>query len=98
MKTAQEAPGSTITRNAITSRTPSPFSALLCRLFERHGDTGTRTLDKIRPWGGRTFRDGLTEYRIVRRGFLILITMLWYEEYIGTGYTSRAVRMREVIR
>ena len=78
--------------------TPSPLCALLCRLFERHGDTGTGTLDKIRPWGGRAFRDGLTEYKIMRGSVLICIIMLWYEEYIGSGYTSRAVRIRKVIR
>jgi hypothetical protein len=98
MKTAQEAQGLRINGKSTLSRTPSTFCALLCRLFERHGQAGTGTLDKIRPWGGRAFRDGLTEYRIVRSGVPICISMLWYEESCGAGYTSRAVRMREVIR
>jgi hypothetical protein len=79
-------------------KTSSIFCALLCRLFERHGHGGTGTLHNIRPWRGGAFRDGFTEYNIARGRIPIRITMLWYEERIGDAYTSRAVRMREVIR
>lgn len=75
------------------------FCSLLSRIFERHGHNGDRTLHTVRPWRGGSFRDGLTEYHIIKRAVPVKIIMLWYECDIGNGkFTSRAVRIREVIR
>jgi hypothetical protein len=94
--------------------TSEKFCRLLATVFERHGPLGTNTLQAVRPWKGGSFREGLTEYNLVKTQTLkvtidgkpgtiavdipVRYTMLWYEERQGDGYTSRAIRTREVLR
>lgn len=76
----------------------SKFLRLMIKLFERHGLQGTNTLQNIIPYKNGEFKTGYVEYRLIKNNIPIIMYYLHYQEKMDFGITSRAVRIREVIR
>ena len=79
-------------------KTSSKFEQLMMCLSERHGSSGTNTLQNIIPYKNGEFKTGYAEYRIIKNNIPTIMYYLHYHEKTDFGVTSRAVRILEVIQ